>query len=144
MLWKLLMGTGLALSVLLVGAVAVVWLALPRRRCGSSRQTAETELLAIRSGVELYFANDPDAPPCPTMKTLVAERILSSSVRLEDPWGSRFVIRCWPGGLEVASPGPDRRPSRDDLWETITLVHDADSDRPRDTSSPELGMHRSE
>ena len=76
-------------------------------RMGESRvQQAESDAQAIQSGVELFSMNDPDAP-CPTTEDLTEERILSSSTRVEDPWGDPFRIACRVEGVEVRSDGPD-------------------------------------
>lgn len=94
-----------AAATLPVLAAGAGFLMLPR--LGESQiQQAEPDALAVRSGVELLQSLDPSRP-CPSIEDLTEERVLSSSTRVEDPWGDRFRINCGVDGVEVRSDGPD-------------------------------------
>jgi hypothetical protein len=56
----------------------------------------------------MYLAQHPGAG-CPTVDTLVRERVVSSRTQTRDPWDSKFSIACEGEDVTVVSPGPDRR-----------------------------------
>jgi general secretion pathway protein G len=91
---------------------AVGFAVLPRLQEARIQQ-AETDALAVRSGVEMYLMNDPTAD-CPSMSDLTEERILSSSTRTEDPWGNEFEIECDGDEISVHSMGPDGESGTED------------------------------
>ncbi len=86
-------------------ATAVGFAVLPQLQ-RSRITTARTDAQAVRSGAELYFAQDPGAD-CPTVSDLVEADILNSSTRTTDPWNNDFVIECDGDEITVISGGPD-------------------------------------
>lgn len=110
---SVVVGAGLAVLIVLAGCGVFLVCVLPVCACTSHVEQARTDSLAVRSAAELYLAQDPGAP-CPRMKDLTRERILSSSTRTEDPWGMPFQIRCDGDDITIISGGPDRRLGTED------------------------------
>jgi len=86
-------------------ATAVGFAVLPQLQ-RSRITTARTDAVAVRSGAELYFAQDPSAD-CPSVTDLVEADILNSNTRTVDPWNNDFVIECDGDDIMVVSGGPD-------------------------------------
>jgi general secretion pathway protein G len=102
--WLLIYTFAAVCTLLAVG----LWVATVPRLVSSRVDQARTDAQSIRGATEMYLAENPRAA-CPTVETLVRERILSSRYRTLDPWESKFAIECDGEDVEVVSPGPDRR-----------------------------------
>jgi hypothetical protein len=101
----LLMGT--FAGVLVLFSFGFVLATLPRLG-GSRIEQARTDAQSLRGATEMYLAQHPGAG-CPTVDTLVRERVVSSRTQTRDPWDSKFSIACEGEDVTVVSPGPDRR-----------------------------------
>lgn len=91
-------------SVLLVSAFCVA--TLPRL-AQARVEVTKIDVVGVRSVVEMYRAHNPRAA-CPTISTLVSERILTSSTRTHDAWNHEYRIVCVGEDVTVTSAGPDR------------------------------------
>ena len=76
-------------------------------------KTAQTDVAAIRSAVQLYLAETPGK--CPSIEDLKSERLLDQAKRTTDPWDKEFVITCPDGeDPDVYSMGPDMQEGTED------------------------------
>lgn len=69
-------------------------------------EQTRTEAQTLRSAVELYRAQLPDAS-CPMLFELVDRHMLAANSVTEDRWGNAYVIRCVGDDIIVTSNGPD-------------------------------------
>ncbi|MCX7807061.1 MAG: type II secretion system GspH family protein [Deltaproteobacteria bacterium] len=86
-------------------AAAVGVAVLPRLNEARIEQ-ARTDAHTIRSVVEMYLAQRPNAD-CPTVEDLAREKFLSAQARTTDPWDRPFSIECEGDEVVVISAGPD-------------------------------------
>jgi type II secretory pathway pseudopilin PulG len=76
-------------------------------------KTAQTDVAAIRSAVQLYLAETPGK--CPNVEDLKEERYLDKGKRTTDPWDKEFIISCPDGeDPDVYSMGPDMQEGSED------------------------------
>lgn len=73
-----------------------------------AEQTAEAILVAA----ERWQRDNNEG--CPTLSVLIDDDALSKEFSGDDPWGSRFRVRCDSERLTVWSPGRDGTPSTAD------------------------------
>mgnify|MGYP001194571978 FL=1 len=99
------------------GSLLAVALLATRVLLGPVGQTQEIEA-ATRVGDHLSAAvaawrND-NGEACPSVTQLVHEGYLDGETLTEDPWGSRFRVRCRGKRADVTSVGPDGEPDTGD------------------------------
>jgi len=99
------------------GSLLAVALLATRVLLGPAGHTQQIEA-ARRVGAHLSAAvaawrNDNGAS-CPSVTQLVHEGYLDGEALTEDPWGSRFRVRCQGRRADVTSVGPDGEPDTDD------------------------------
>ena len=92
-------------------ATGVAVAVMPRLRKAEIK-TAETDVQAIRTAVQLYMAENKGN--CPSMEDLKGE-YLDKSKRTTDPWDKEFTINCADGeDPDVYSSGPDKQEGTED------------------------------
>lgn len=85
-----------------------------RRFADAGKNQPKNDIIAIHPVAEKWVSDHDGG--CPTVPQLKAEKELSGSSKIDDPWGSPYRISC--DGLKVTMhcDGPDRRPNTaDDL-----------------------------
>ncbi len=92
----------LAIVGLIAGGVAVV--AIPKYAEAQKKQ-AKNDIIAIHPIAEKYRVDHPGQ--CPTVEQLRAEKELSASSKITDPWETPYQIRCADDDTYVLSYGPD-------------------------------------
>jgi hypothetical protein len=102
-----LVGLFTVVGILFVLFALAWWVEAHTFRCGGGVAQARDDVQSIRGATEMYLAQNPRAA-CPTVETLVRERILSSRARRLDPWDRALVISCDGENVKVVSRGPDR------------------------------------
>lgn len=100
-----------------IGTLLAAALLAARLLAGPVSQSREIEA-ATRAGDHLSAAvaawrND-NGEACPSLSQLVHEGYLDGDAQAEDPWGSRFRVRCQGRRAAVTSPGPDGEPDTGD------------------------------
>lgn len=77
--------------------------------------TATTNARAIRNAAISWRATSGD-DSCPTVSQLVADKMIDSASKTEDPWGSPYKIICTEDDITVTSSGPDKKDgTKDDI-----------------------------
>jgi general secretion pathway protein G len=94
----------LAIVGLIAGGVAVV--AIPKYAEAQKKQ-AKNDVIAIHPIAEKYRVDH--AGTCPTVEQLRAEKELSASSKITDPWETPYQIRCADDDTYVLSFGPDKK-----------------------------------
>lgn len=94
----------LAIIGLIAGGVAVY--AVPKLE-QARKDTAKTDCRSIHPVADAYRANH--TGQCPTVEQLRAEKELSATSNIADPWGTPYAIRCTDEDLYVLSFGPDKK-----------------------------------
>lgn len=75
--------------------------------------TATTNARAIRNAAISWRATSGD-DGCPTVSQLVADKMIDSASKTEDPWGAAFKIVCTEDDIMVTSSGPDKKDGTQD------------------------------
>ena len=74
---------------------------------------ATSDVMAIRTAVQLYLAENPSA--CPSVEDLKTERYIDKGKSTVDPWDQEFIIHCIDGDdPNVVSKGPDMQEGTED------------------------------
>jgi len=108
----------LAIVGLIAGGVAVV--AIPKYAEAQKKQ-AKNDVIAIHPIAEKYRVDHPGN--CVTVEQLRAEKELSASSKITDPWETPYQIRCAEDETYVLSFGPDKKEgTADDIKIPETLV----------------------
>lgn len=94
----------LAIIGLIAGGVAVY--AVPKLE-QARKDTAKNDCRSIHPIAEAYRANH--TGECPTVEQLRAEKELSATSNIADPWSTPYAIRCADEDLYVLSFGPDKK-----------------------------------
>ncbi|HVH45352.1 MAG TPA: prepilin-type N-terminal cleavage/methylation domain-containing protein [Labilithrix sp.] len=94
----------LAIVGLIAGGVAVV--AIPKYAEAQKKQ-AKNDVIAIHPIAEKYRVDH--ANQCVTVEQLRAEKELSASSKITDPWETPYAIRCADDETYVLSFGPDKK-----------------------------------
>ena len=94
----------LAIVGLIAGGVAVV--AIPKYAEAQKKQ-AKNDVIAIHPIAEKYRVDHPGN--CVTVEQLRAEKELSASSKITDPWETPYQIRCAEDETYVLSFGPDKK-----------------------------------
>ena len=76
------------------------------------KNVAERDAAVIQKAAVHWRQENPMG--CPTLSVLLHEHQLARGASMDDPWGSRFRVRCDERRTSVVSPGRDRRPGTDD------------------------------
>lgn len=98
----------LLLGVATCAVIALGYLLLVKPRGDAEElDTALQRAAKIHDAAEAWRRDNPSG--CPTLSTLVHDQHLSSDSDGEDPWGSRFRVRCGSEDITVVSPGKDGR-----------------------------------
>lgn len=100
----------LAIIGLIAGGVAAV--AVPKLE-QARKDTAKTDCRTIHPIVEAYRANHAGGQ-CPTVEQLRAEKELSATSNITDPWGTPYAVRCTDDDFYIVSFGPDKKESTQD------------------------------
>lgn len=82
----------------------------PQMKKAKIKQTG-TDAKTIASAASMYMAENDE---CPTVETLVSDKILNKSTNTKDAWDNDFVIECDEDGATVRSAGPDGQMGSDD------------------------------
>lgn len=111
---------GITSLELLIGACTIALLVGGIRwAIGAGGVNDEASLAAERAETILAAAEawkSEHSTGCPTVSELIRDDRLSSSVSTDDPWGSRYRVRCDEDRLSVWSAGRDGKPrTADDL-----------------------------
>jgi general secretion pathway protein G len=101
----------LAIVGLIAGGVAVV--AVPKYAEAQKTQ-AKTDLRSIHPVAEAYRAQHTGTATCPTVEQLRAEKELSATSKITDPWDTPYKIVCTDDDLYVLSFGPDKKENTQD------------------------------
>lgn len=94
----------LAIVGLIAGGVAVV--AIPKF-AQAQKDTAKTDTRTIHPVAEKYRIDHPGQ--CPTVEQLRAEKEISATSKITDPWDTPYAIRCADEETYVLSFGPDKK-----------------------------------
>jgi general secretion pathway protein G len=95
----------LAIVGLIAGGVAVV--AIPKFT-ESQKNQAKIDARTIHPIAEKYRADHPGQ--CPTVEQLRAEKEISATSKITDPWDSPYQIRCADNEeIYILSFGPDKK-----------------------------------
>lgn len=94
----------LAIVGLIAGGVAVV--AIPKYAEAQKKQ-AKNDVIAIHPIAEKYRVDH--GGNCVTVEQLRAEKELSASSKITDPWETPYQIRCADDETYVLSFGPDKK-----------------------------------
>lgn len=70
-------------------------------------RTAKTQALSLRQAALGVLALG-DVSDCPTVKGMIASRLVDEASKQDDPWGSPWNIQCPDGRVVVRSAGPDK------------------------------------
>lgn len=101
----------LAIVGLIAGGVAVV--AIPKY-AESQKKQAKIDATTIHPIAEKYRVDHPGQ--CPTVEQLRAEKEISATSKITDPWETPYAIRCLDEDIVVLSFGPDKKEgSADDI-----------------------------
>jgi general secretion pathway protein G len=99
----------LAIVGLIAGGVAVV--AVPKY-AESQKNQAKIDARTIHPVAEKYKVDHPGQ--CPTVEQLRAEKELSASSKITDPWDTPYKIVCADDDIMVLSFGPDKKENTND------------------------------
>ena len=94
----------LAIIGLIAGGVAVV--AIPKL-AQARIDTAKNDTRTIHPIAEKFRIDHPGQ--CPTVEQLRAEKELSATSKITDPWDTPYAIRCADEDTYVLSFGPDKK-----------------------------------
>jgi general secretion pathway protein G len=94
----------LAIIGLIAGGVAVY--AVPKF-AESQKNQAKIDARTIHPIAEKYKVDHP--AQCPTVEQLKAEKELSATSKVTDPWDTPYAIRCQDEEIYVMSFGPDKK-----------------------------------
>jgi len=114
--WGFAVWASLAAVVLIAGLCFAVLIG----RCSQPRQKPRAEEVAlacraVRRAAEIYQALGESEAHCPTLDDLVRDKKIESG-KVQDLWGTRYLIECLDAGIRVISAGPDRtRGTADDI-----------------------------
>lgn len=75
-------------------------------------RTAETNVHAIREGVQAYILDGYDG--CPTVADLIETREIDETSETTDPWGNDYAIECNGDNVTVTSAGEDGQMGTED------------------------------
>ena len=94
----------LAIVGLIAGGVAVV--AIPKY-AKAQKDQSKNDIMAIHPIAEKYRVDHTGT--CPTVEQLRAEKELSATSKITDPWDTPYQIRCADDETYVLSFGPDKK-----------------------------------
>jgi hypothetical protein len=98
----------IAMAATALTAIAGVAVAFSVPRAETQRMDSAVRAAAdIRDAAEEWRRGHPDG--CPTLSVLLHDRELSRDAITEDPWGTRFRLRCNESAISVSSAGKDGR-----------------------------------
>ena len=91
-------------------ATAAGFAIIPQITKARIKQTS-ADAKAVASAAELYMSEHDD---CPSVESLVSEKILDKDKNVKDAWGNEFTIECDEDGATVSSAGPDEQMGSED------------------------------
>jgi general secretion pathway protein G len=99
----------LAIVGLIAGGIAVV--AVPKF-AQAQKDQAKNDTRAIHPIAEKYRVDHPGQ--CPTVEQLRAEKEISATAKITDPWDTPYKIICADDETYIVSYGPDKKENTND------------------------------
>lgn len=95
----------IVMVIMALVATGAGFMILPQLQKAKVKQT-QTDAKTIAAAAEMYMAENDD---CPSVETLVSQKILNDKLATQDAWGNDYQIECNEDGPSVRSGGPDEQ-----------------------------------